>query len=30
VETAKKTCFATLVGIVPADEDVVGPETLLR
>ena len=28
VETAKKTCFATLVGIVPADEDVVGPETL--
>ena len=30
VETAKKTCFATLVGIVPADEDVAGSETLLR
>ena len=26
VETAKKTCFATLVGIVPADEDVAGSE----
>lgn len=30
VETAKKTCFATLVGIVPADEDVAGSETLLQ
>ena len=27
VETAKKTCFATLVGIVPADEDVAASET---
>ena len=30
VETAKKTCFATLVGIVPSDEEVAGSETLLR
>jgi len=30
VETAKKTCFATLVGIVPADEDVAASETNLE
>ena len=28
IELAKKTCFATLVGIVPADEDVAASETL--
>ena len=30
VETARQTCFATLVGIVPADEDVAGSEMQLR